>query len=165
MELKFKLLYTFSVIGKSFNRTKWNWNVWWGFCCSCYFRLLIVLNGIEISFQAGNARFCMLLIVLNGIEMKFVIIVVLCLVSFNRTKWNWNVSSYLSGMVEYLLLIVLNGIEMQSYKAAYEAAGTFNRTKWNWNVAEDADWCHEWSFNRTKWNWNACFRFGSLWKS
>ena len=82
--------YIIGLVPKTFNRTKWNWNVYpdsfhepvdtfnrtkwnWNWQVEFYFYdiyyLLIVLNGIEIWFNCFSLWRQQLLIVLNGIEI------------------------------------------------------------------------------------------------
>ena len=75
--------------------------------------------------------------------------------SFNRTKWNWNISYRARISCPVWLLIVLNGIETPA-RTAGGCGGhqPFNRTKWNWNNCAVWRKQTDFSFNRTKWNWN-----------
>ena len=75
---------------RSFNRTKWNWNILNLLKSEPTTRLLIVLNGIEM-FENSVAGFGgSLLIVLNGIEISDDWFQPTFGQTFNRTKWNWN---------------------------------------------------------------------------
>ena len=56
-----------------FNRTKWNWNDMFNYVFADTDILLIVLNGIETTWQVLHRRREDLLIVLNGIETKIII--------------------------------------------------------------------------------------------
>ena len=116
--------------------------------------LLIVPYGIETSKKSDDTA--------NGI-------------TFNRTLWNWNYSSYrfIMGLSWLLivpygietilphswvrpdwLLIVPYGIETQTKLNQQEEYKTFNRTLWNWNVWESVVYFPAFAFNRTLWNWN-----------
>ena len=155
MELKYKSPYTHSPLS----------------------RLLIVLNGIEIRQASLCGLWAGLLIVLNGIEIAWWPPAGRHTISFNRTKWNWNLTNYganvwLSPLLIVLngieiwqimaqtfdcprLLIVLNGIEIAHGAGASCHPGPFNRTKWNWNMKGVLLTSFVFiPFNRTKWNWN-----------
>ena len=97
----------------AFNRTKWNWNEVFASIRIFSAKLLIVLNGIEISFkwvvQAGSYSF-------NRTKWNWNLVILvrhLGNLTFNRTKWNWN---------------LLAASVWTSCLAA------FNRTNWNWNI-------------------------------
>ena len=75
----------------TFNRTKWNWNVFRTGLPFYFLYLLIVLNGIETWARRTLPMWRILLIVLNGIETDSGLKPLqVAGEPFNRTKWNWN---------------------------------------------------------------------------
>ena len=77
------------------------------------------------------------------------------LLSFNRTKWNWNQFDSACHRLFWILLIVLNGIEtLLCLCPSTRRTFSFNRTKWNWNIGGFLLSSRTGAFNRTKWNWN-----------
>ena len=109
--------------------------------------------------------------------------VLLHVLTFNRTKWNWNKPVVSTPTLATTLLIVLNGIEMWyygvrccvidllivlngieiDYRLNYLLGShPFNRTKWNWNCVRQRSTLFSETFNRTKWNWNAWRRHSCL---
>ena len=74
--------------------------------------------------------------------------------SFNRTLWNWNMSSSVGYIAINGLLIVPYGIETAFYERQNTETVPFNRTLWNWNKICCNRIRFTLSFNRTLWNWN-----------
>ena len=134
MELKLNERKQMPNVLLTFNRTKWNWNLFSTILLIFCSILLIVLNGIEMKHRRSNNQ-------TTG--------------TFNRTKWNWNQLFMIDGDIASGLLIVLNGIEILPIRGYNRRLAELlivlngienhknNRTK-----------LHYRTFNRTKWNWN-----------